>query len=343
MHFFNPVHLKPLLEIVRTDGHATPTALDAAVAVGDAHGQGGDRRQGLAGLRDEPARRRARARGDPHGRGGRRVAAGHRHRDGARLRPPDGAAAHDRPRRASTCASAIAEYLDRELPRRPLRAAGAAAEDGRGGQGSARRRGRGFYDWTARSDARGPVTDVHVHVQPWDMLRLPVLRGDAARAATDLADIERLLPRPRRARRATSSAQGVRRTVLINYESPDVMGFTTATNDWVLDFTRDHRDRLLPCVGINPRFEQRRARPRRAPRRRRRAACSRCTARTCCVSPNDYLGALARAARPLRGGAGAPHPRDVPHGHEHLPRRAQQARRPARRSRTSASTSPTST
>ncbi len=33
MHFFNPVHLKPLLELVRTD-RTVPDALDAAVAVG---------------------------------------------------------------------------------------------------------------------------------------------------------------------------------------------------------------------------------------------------------------------------------------------------------------------
>lgn len=38
MHFFNPVHIKPLLEIVRTDATA-PDALEAAVAVGKAMGK----------------------------------------------------------------------------------------------------------------------------------------------------------------------------------------------------------------------------------------------------------------------------------------------------------------
>ncbi len=38
MHFFNPVHLKPLLEVVKTDATA-PDALDAAVAVGKAMGK----------------------------------------------------------------------------------------------------------------------------------------------------------------------------------------------------------------------------------------------------------------------------------------------------------------
>jgi len=49
---------------------------------------------------------------------------------------------------------------------------------------------------------------------------------------------------------------GLGRLVLINYESPDVMGFSTATNDWILEYTKGARDRLLPCVGINPRFEK---------------------------------------------------------------------------------------
>jgi predicted TIM-barrel fold metal-dependent hydrolase len=50
-------------------------------------------------------------------------------------------------------------------------------------------------------------------------------------------------------------ADGVERACLINYVSPDVMGFTRETNDWIADFTRDHRDRLLPVGSVNPRFE----------------------------------------------------------------------------------------
>jgi uncharacterized protein len=101
---------------------------------------------------------------------------------------------------------------------------------------------------------RGPVTDVHVHVQPWDMLRLPV-RVAMRKDRRDLADIERVFHDPF-ALVSYFEAQGIQRALLINYESPDVMGFSTATNDWVLDFTRDHRERLLPAVGINPRFER---------------------------------------------------------------------------------------
>lgn len=98
-----------------------------------------------------------------------------------------------------------------------------------------------------------PGTDVHVHVQPWEMLKPAVVEA-MRRGRDDLDEIERCFKDPG-ALVAHFEAQGIRRAVLINYESPDVMGFSTRTNDWVLDFTRKHRDRLLPCVGINPRFE----------------------------------------------------------------------------------------
>ncbi len=47
---------------------------------------------------------------------------------------------------------------------------------------------------------------------------------------------------------------GVDRFVLINYESPEVMGFTSETNDWILDYCKAAPDRLLPCVGPHPKF-----------------------------------------------------------------------------------------
>jgi len=100
----------------------------------------------------------------------------------------------------------------------------------------------------------GPVTDVHVHVQPWEMLRAPVLEA-MRRGREDIAEVERCLKDPK-ALLAHLDREGVARIVLINYESPDVMGFTAATNEGVLSFTKGARERLLPCVGVNPRFEK---------------------------------------------------------------------------------------
>jgi hypothetical protein len=49
--------------------------------------------------------------------------------------------------------------------------------------------------------------------------------------------------------------EGVERICCINYVSPDVMGFTRETNDWIANFTKNHRDRLLPVGSVNPLHE----------------------------------------------------------------------------------------
>lgn len=49
---------------------------------------------------------------------------------------------------------------------------------------------------------------------------------------------------------------GVERACCINYVSPDVMGFTREVNDWVAQFTRGHRDRLVAAGSVNPRHEK---------------------------------------------------------------------------------------
>src|SRR5260370_15493777 len=48
----------------------------------------------------------------------------------------------------------------------------------------------------------------------------------------------------------------IERICCVNYVSPDVMGFTREVNDWIADFTRAHRDRLLPVGSVHPRYER---------------------------------------------------------------------------------------
>jgi predicted TIM-barrel fold metal-dependent hydrolase len=100
----------------------------------------------------------------------------------------------------------------------------------------------------------GPVTDVHVHVQPQEMMA-PAVREAFRRGCKDVEVAEASFGDPKALLRMMDGA-GVERLVLINYESPDVMGFTKGTNDWVLDYCKAAPSRLLPCVGINPRFEK---------------------------------------------------------------------------------------
>jgi len=46
---------------------------------------------------------------------------------------------------------------------------------------------------------------------------------------------------------------GVDRAVLINYVAPEVIGFTSAVNQWVFDYTRCDPKRLISCGGLHPR------------------------------------------------------------------------------------------
>ena len=96
------------------------------------------------------------------------------------------------------------------------------------------------------------VFDVHIHVQPWSMLKPEVLPliDDAAHA-----DARAVLSSPEHLLRFLD-ANGVERACCINYVSPDVMGFTREVNDWVTKFTRDHRDRLVPVGSVNPLHEK---------------------------------------------------------------------------------------
>ena len=96
------------------------------------------------------------------------------------------------------------------------------------------------------------VFDVHIHVQPWHMLRpdvLPMIDDPSHAGAKDiLASPDALL--------RFLDEQEIARACCINYVSPDVMGFTRETNDWIAKFTRDHRDRLIPVGSVNPLHER---------------------------------------------------------------------------------------
>ncbi len=93
--------------------------------------------------------------------------------------------------------------------------------------------------------------DVHIHVQPWEMIKpdVLVLLDDAShREARDVLSSAATLLR-------FLDDQGVDRACCINYVSPDVMGFTREVNDWIAAFTRGHRDRLVAVGSVNPLHE----------------------------------------------------------------------------------------
>ena len=95
------------------------------------------------------------------------------------------------------------------------------------------------------------VFDVHVHVQPWEMVKPEVL---AMIDDPSHADAKEVLSSPENLLRFLDE-HDVERACCINYVSPDVMGFTREVNGWIADFTREHRDRLVPVGSVNPLHE----------------------------------------------------------------------------------------
>jgi uncharacterized protein len=96
------------------------------------------------------------------------------------------------------------------------------------------------------------TTDVHIHVQPWRELKPQVLdvmwrRGNEHRdLMIQVMDDPRLLLE-------IMDRAGVWRAGLVNYPSPDIMGFTDATNAFAAKYAQAAPDRLLPYGGVHAR------------------------------------------------------------------------------------------
>jgi predicted TIM-barrel fold metal-dependent hydrolase len=96
------------------------------------------------------------------------------------------------------------------------------------------------------------VFDTHIHIQPFHMLKPDVrrtfwhkktnrdqLEGYAADASALLRHMD---------------AERIERVGLINYVSPDVMGFTDDANDWMVRYASADPSRLVAFGSVHPRF-----------------------------------------------------------------------------------------
>ena len=97
-----------------------------------------------------------------------------------------------------------------------------------------------------------PVIDAHIHVQPWWELRPEVL-DVITRGRTDVEELQKIMKSPTHLLRRMD-ADGIDRAVLVNYPSPDLMGFTHRVNEYVAQYCEAAPDRLIPMGGVHPRF-----------------------------------------------------------------------------------------
>ena len=97
-----------------------------------------------------------------------------------------------------------------------------------------------------------PIIDIHIHIQPWEQLK-PAVQEMMRAGRKDLDDILKYIASPK-AFLEFLDANGIERAGLINYPSPDLMGFTAATNDFVADYCKENPQRLIAFGGVHPRF-----------------------------------------------------------------------------------------
>jgi predicted TIM-barrel fold metal-dependent hydrolase len=97
------------------------------------------------------------------------------------------------------------------------------------------------------------VTDVHIHIQPWRQLKegprqtMALGKKDHFDFLVALMDDPKLLL-------AAMDEQQISRVGMVNYPSPDVMGFDDSTNEFAARYAEAAPDRLLPYGGVHPRF-----------------------------------------------------------------------------------------
>jgi predicted TIM-barrel fold metal-dependent hydrolase len=96
------------------------------------------------------------------------------------------------------------------------------------------------------------ITDLHIHIQPWDQLQ-PAVLDRMRRGRRDLDGILEMLRDPDRFIEYLDRC-GIDRAGVINYPSPDVMGFGEDVSLWSARYCKAAPGRLLAFGGVHPRF-----------------------------------------------------------------------------------------
>ena len=95
-----------------------------------------------------------------------------------------------------------------------------------------------------------PIIDIHVHIMPYHMMK-PSAMELMRRGRKDYADVERYCA-DSKAFLGLLDSLGVERAGLINYVSPQIIGFTPEANDWIAKYCQAAPDRLLSFGGVHP-------------------------------------------------------------------------------------------
>jgi len=95
------------------------------------------------------------------------------------------------------------------------------------------------------------ITDCHVHIEPYEMLRPAVLEL-MKRKRADFEEVAAYSRSPR-AFLGYLDRCGVGRAALINYVAPEVMGLRAEVNQFTADYVKEDPKRLIACGSVHPR------------------------------------------------------------------------------------------
>jgi predicted TIM-barrel fold metal-dependent hydrolase len=96
------------------------------------------------------------------------------------------------------------------------------------------------------------ITDAHIHIQPFEMMP-PAVAATFWKGKANRAELEGYAADPRLLL-ARMDEDEIVRVGLINYVSPDLMGFTDAANGWMVKYASADPSRLIAFGSVNPRF-----------------------------------------------------------------------------------------
>ncbi|MGH9746874.1 MAG: amidohydrolase family protein [Candidatus Acidiferrales bacterium] len=97
-----------------------------------------------------------------------------------------------------------------------------------------------------------PIIDIHIHITPMEGFKAEA-QALVRRGRKDFDDAVRFASSPREFLKFMDSAE-IERAGLINYVSPDVIGFTAEVNDWVARYCSTDPRRLLAFGSVHPKY-----------------------------------------------------------------------------------------
>jgi predicted TIM-barrel fold metal-dependent hydrolase len=96
------------------------------------------------------------------------------------------------------------------------------------------------------------IIDIHVHITPWEMLNSSAMSAIKS-TQSDYNKLHQLSTEPDKLVEYMDK-HNIDRIGLINYLSPDIMGYTEAVNDFSSHFASYYPERFIPFGGVDPRL-----------------------------------------------------------------------------------------